>query len=89
MASGRQHSVIGCTIGFGLAGSAAGLLAGICWYSADARWLAPDWVADMRKGGGGNVSYWYLEKCVPLGCLAGAVGGAVFAARSGSPKAIQ
>ena len=77
-----RHSVIGCAIGFGMAGSALGLFAGMCWYGVDARWLAPEWVADMREAGSGNVSYWYIFKTIPLGWLAGTVGGIWFARRA-------
>lgn len=77
-----RHSVGGCAVGFGFAGAAVGLFAGLCWYAADVRWFAPGWVAAMRESGSGNVSYWYIFKTNPLGWLAGTAAGVWYANRA-------
>jgi hypothetical protein len=75
-----RHSVVGCAIGFGLAGSAVGFFAGNLWFAADDRWLAPEWVASMRKFG--MVSYWYIFRTIPVGWLLGTISGMWYAVRA-------
>ena len=54
----------------------------MCLYGADVRGLAPEWLVDMQGIGRNKLSYWYIFRTVPLGWIAGTIGGVLFARRA-------
>ena len=76
-ALGSNHgpSVPGSGFGFGMAGSAVGLLVAGLWFGSEFGRLPPEVRANVQ----GMISYPYIFLCVPIGFVLGVVAGVEYA----------